>query len=172
MKKLIFTIWGGHLLLCVLWLFVIAYLVALGLTHSSSPVSASIIFIATFLVVSFSYAVLGYKVNNDKYKDMKPVNVIWSVSIVCFVIFMLPLLNLSPYLSPFLVRLYFPYYVLCASIMDLVKIKAGLLTDLISASLPSAFMYLGYQIKNQRRRKIKPILQASEGIAEGVGPDE
>ncbi|MCL2677998.1 MAG: hypothetical protein FWE85_02970 [Clostridiales bacterium] len=105
MKKLILTVWGGHLGLCLLGFVVVAYVFALALAHRLSLIPAIIILILASLIVSFLYAVLGYISNNNRYN--KPLHVILSVSIVCVAI-----LILSKSTNSFLIKWDTPYFML------------------------------------------------------------
>ncbi|MCL2817221.1 MAG: hypothetical protein FWD39_02395 [Clostridiales bacterium] len=150
------ALWGRHLMLCG-W----GFLAFVGLLpfithdlHNFSPLQ--VIIIPVFIIMSYSYAALGYKVNNDENKHAKPILIILSVSAFHLMVSLVS--ALSP--SRMFYGLYYlftnPSYMFFTPILENFLSRRwfsgwNLLVPI--ALLPSSFMLLGYWLKNRRRRK-------------------
>lgn len=184
MKKLVLTVWGGHLLLCALtW----ACFFFVDLFNSSWW----LIFVVMPVIASFLYVVIGYLANHIvfrhlmddvKHKKIKPAIIIWSVSLHPVIIFfglvflaVFFSLNLSvlvfsfhPYFFPVglvMIALSHAYHLSGALIIYLL-----LTSILLAIVLPSLFMHIGFQFRNFRRRKLNALTnnanqEAREGAA-------
>ncbi|MCL2817021.1 MAG: hypothetical protein FWD39_01365 [Clostridiales bacterium] len=168
MKKLILTVWGGHLALCVLSGGMVMILFALG-SEWLSLILMPVIISALYIVIGYlaNHIVFRHLVDDVKHKKIKPAGIIWSVSLYSAIFFFgLSILagSDSSNLDMLAVFLY-PYFYPCVwFVMALshgpLDIPFALALPLMLACiplmicLPSILMHLGFWFGNLQRRKL------------------